>query len=113
MTGHSDSEKGGGGQVGAGRAGLTPAEASLRGRLGAHVLHATYDSRAITAKARAAFLARFEQQVDPAGALPPDERRRRADHLRKAHFARLALKSAQARRRKAKGKWRGRSPSAD
>lgn len=97
----------------AGREGLTLAEASLRGRLGAHVLHATHDSRAITAKARAAFLGRFEQQVDPAGALPPDERRRRADHLRKAHFARLALKSAQARRRRAKRNRRGRSPPAD
>jgi hypothetical protein len=32
--------------------------------------------------------------------LDPAERTRRAEHLRKAFFARLALKSAQARRKK-------------
>lgn len=72
----------------------------LRGRIGAHILHARYDSRALTAKGRAAFLSGFERQVDPDGLLPPDERRRRAAHLRAAHFARLALLSAQARRRR-------------
>ena len=92
---------------------LNPGERALRGRVGAHILHATHDSRAITAKARAAFLARFEKQVDPSGVLPPDERRRRADHLRKAHFARLALKSAQARRRRAKENSRERPLPAD
>jgi hypothetical protein len=49
-------------------------------------------------KARAVFLARFERQVDPEGLLPSAERQRRAEQLRSAHFARLALASAKARR---------------
>jgi hypothetical protein len=77
-----------------------PTDLSLRGRIGAHVLHARYDSRLLTANARAAFLAGFEQRVDPGGLLPADERRRRANHLRAAHFARLARLSALARRRR-------------
>ena len=44
-------------------------------------------------------MARFEIQVDPKGTLPPDERARRAEHARKAHFQRLALASARSRRR--------------
>ena len=79
-----------------------PAELALRGRIGAHVLHARYDSRALTANARAAFLACFGRAVDPDGLLPPDERWRRAAHLRAAHFARLARLSALARRRRAR-----------
>jgi hypothetical protein len=42
---------------------------------------------------------RFERQVDPDGVLSPEERARRAGHARKAYFTRLALRSAQARRR--------------
>ncbi|MGF2945831.1 hypothetical protein ACQV26_11935 [Mycobacterium sp. Lab-001] len=38
--------------------------------------------------------------VDPDGELTPEERARRAEHARKAHFKRLALKSAKARRRR-------------
>jgi hypothetical protein len=45
-------------------------------------------------------LDKFERQVDPEGILPPAERAMRAEHARKAHFKRLALKSAQARRRR-------------
>jgi hypothetical protein len=44
-------------------------------------------------------LDRFERQVDPDGELPPAERARRAGHARKAYFTRLALRSAQARRK--------------
>ena len=43
-----------------------PAEMALRGRIGAHVVHARYDARATTARARAAALARFEKEVPPA-----------------------------------------------
>ena len=71
-----------------------PSEQSLRGRMGAHLLHATHDSRRLTAPAREAFLASFEGQVDPDGSLPADERRRRAAHARAAYFARLARRSA-------------------
>ena len=76
-------------------------EASMRGRIGAHSLHARYDPRKTTAAARAAFLDRFEREADPDGVLDPSERARRARHLRAAYFARLALRSAQVRRRRA------------
>ncbi len=80
---------------------LTPTELSLRARIGAYSLHAQHDPTETTKPARAAFLAGFEREVDPEGALPPAERTRRAGAARKAYFAKLALKSAQARRRKA------------
>ena len=70
---------------------------ALRGRIGAYRLHATQDPRATTAKARAAFLARFEAEVDPDGVLEPGERRRRAMAARRAYFASLAMRSTQAR----------------
>lgn len=72
------------------------------GAIGAHESWArTADRTARTAPARRAFLARFEREVDPDGVLDPAERTRRAEHLRAAYFARLALASAQARRRQA------------
>lgn len=75
---------------------------SLRGRIGAHSLHARYDSRALTRAARQKFLANFEAQVDPDGTLTLEERSRRADQARKAHFTRLAYLSATSRRRRAR-----------
>lgn len=80
---------------------LSAEEASLRARIGAHTLHATRDSRDITAAARKAFLARFEDQVDPERVFSEGERTRRAEQACKAYFARLALASARARRRPA------------
>ncbi len=77
---------------------LTPAERSLRARVAAYARHAGHDPQKATAKARAAFLDRFEREADPDGVLSPKERARRAAHLRSAYFARLALASAQARR---------------
>lgn len=47
---------------------------------------------------------RFEREVDPDGVLTPAERARRADHARKAHFARLSLASARSRRRAAEAR---------
>ncbi len=79
---------------------LTPGEAILRGRIGAYVLHSTHDSRKITANAHQAFLRKFEDEVDPEKELSPDERRRRAEHARKAYFLQLALRSAQLRGRR-------------
>lgn len=61
-------------------------------------MHAQHDARETSAPGRAAFLARFEREVDPDGLLPEAERVRRADHARKAHMTRLALASAKARR---------------
>jgi hypothetical protein len=80
---------------------LTPAELSLRGYLAANESWArTPDRSARTAKARKTFDERFEREVDPNNELTPAERAKRAENARKAYFARLALKSAQARRRK-------------
>ncbi|MGH9151554.1 MAG: hypothetical protein ACRD03_03900 [Acidimicrobiales bacterium] len=60
----------------------------------------TSDRLARTAPARKAAVERFERQVDPEGVLDPTERALRAEQAKKAHMTRLALKSAQARRRK-------------
>ena len=59
----------------------------------------TTDRSARTAPARAALMSKFEHDVDPDGLLDPVERARRAESARKAHFTRMALRSAQARRR--------------
>jgi len=75
----------------------------LRARIGAYSLHAKYDSRQLTAKARSTFLQRFEDEVDPDRLLSSAERERRAAAARKAHFARLALASAKARAKRASG----------
>jgi hypothetical protein len=83
---------------------LTPEQRSLRARIASHSSWArTSDLTARTAPARAAFLERFEREVDPEGALPPADRARRAEHARKAHFQRLALASAKARAGKRTG----------
>lgn len=75
-------------------------ERKLAASIAAHESWAhTPDRAARTAKARSTMLAKFEQLADPDGTLLPAERARRAEHLRKAHFQRLALKSAQSRRR--------------
>lgn len=67
-------------------------ERALNARAAAHESWANTENRsARTAPARAALDARFLEQ---AGGDPI-----RAAHLRKAHFSRLALKSAQARRK--------------
>ncbi|GAB2751638.1 hypothetical protein GCM10027090_22590 [Sinomonas soli] len=72
----------------------------MAARIAAHESWAmTEDRSARTAPARAALLAKFEKMADPDGTLAPTERARRAEHLRKAHFQRLALQSAKARRK--------------
>jgi hypothetical protein len=82
------------------RDGLTPAERTLRSRVAAHKSwENTANPTARTAPGRAAFLDRFERQVDPDGTLPPAIRAKRAEHARKAYFLALALKSSQARRK--------------
>ena|SRR5215203_4109227 len=76
---------------------MPPEEAALRGRIGAHRLHASHDPRETTRKARERFLANFLDQVDPDRLLPEAERLRRAEQANKDHFAKLALASARAR----------------
>jgi hypothetical protein len=86
---------------------LTPAERSLRGRIGAYVVHARYDPRETTAPARAAFLRRFLDEVDPSRVLREPERLRRATAARRAYFTRLAYLSARGRRQRLGRKARG------
>lgn len=76
---------------------IDPEEMARRGRIGAHVTYSRHDPRELTARARAAFLAKFEQEVDPDGTLAPEERSRRADHAWRAHMTRIARLSVLAR----------------
>lgn len=70
---------------------IPDAERALAARIAAHESWAATPNRAArTAPARAALDAKFLAAADGDPV--------RAEHLRKAHFARLALKSAQARR---------------
>jgi hypothetical protein len=78
---------------------LSPAQRSMRARLAAHTKWAHNDPREGTKAARAAFMSRFEREVDPHGSLSAEERVRRAESARKAYFTRLAYLSAKARRR--------------
>jgi len=92
---------------------LTPTQRTLRGRISAYALHAGHDPRVTTAPARAAFLARFEREVDavdPEGKLDPVERARRVVYLRRLYFARLAYLSNAARMEKAAARKRARKP---
>lgn len=80
--------------------------AALLGRIGAHVSWGnTTDRTARTAPARAALEQKFldEADGDPV----------RAQHLRKAYFQRLALKSAAARRAKRQASLAASAPARD
>lgn len=86
-----------------------PLDASLRvlrARIGAHALHAQYDSRLITAPAREAARSALDRrllsEIDPGNELPEAERARRLEHARRAHFSKLAFQSAKARRRRSR-----------
>lgn len=71
---------------------MTEAERRLRSSIAAHESWAnTTDRPARTAAARRGLEAKFLEQ---AGGDP-----QRAEHLRRAHYQRMALKSAQARRK--------------
>jgi hypothetical protein len=82
---------------------VATSRAAAIGRIGAYTLHSTHDSRELTVPARSAFLRGFEARVDPKGELPKAERQRRARAALKAHMGRLALKSAEARRKRTRG----------
>jgi hypothetical protein len=81
---------------------LTPEQRSLRSRIGAYAALAKHGRTAMTEAARAVnpssddyWLAQVDADLDEA------ERHTRAADLKRAYFARLALKSAQARKRSA------------
>ncbi|MCL5957819.1 MAG: hypothetical protein M1358_00630 [Chloroflexi bacterium] len=79
---------------------IDPKAALRRARMGALALHAKYDSKETTAKARATFMAKFVDEVDPDRKLPEAERLRRAEYAKKLYFARMAAESAKSRKRK-------------
>ena len=69
-----------------------------------HKWAAVDDRTAATAPAREAFRDRFIREArEKFGDLPTDDLARRAEHLRRAHFKRMALRSAQARRKRSAG----------
>jgi hypothetical protein len=84
---------------------LTSGECSLRAAIAVETSWAnTQDRTARTQPGRDAAFAKFEAEIDEKfPGLDPAERRRRAEHLRRAHMKRLALKSAKARRLKKAG----------
>lgn len=74
------------------KASIPEAELRLRAQIAAHESWAQTPNRAArTAPARAASAARFLAMANG----DPEQ----AEHFRKAHYARMALKSAQARRK--------------
>jgi hypothetical protein len=74
---------------------LSSAQRVLRAKLAAHTLWATADRQQQTAAARRAFLDRFFEATD--ASLPLAERQRRAQHLKRAHFAKMAYERERAR----------------
>lgn len=80
---------------------MTPAEKSQHMRVAALTRWSRADDRtAATATARAAAEKRFELLVDPDGKLSEPERAKRAEAARKAHFVRMSIASAKARRKR-------------
>lgn len=76
----------------------------MRAKLAAHTRWSREGSREeATRKARERFEQSFEDKVDPERKLPPQERARLAEHAKKAHFYRMAMKSVEARKRKRNG----------
>ncbi|MCV6968863.1 hypothetical protein AWB93_13060 [Mycobacterium bohemicum] len=76
----------------------------MRASIAAHASWAhTEDRRARTANATKANMDRFERLVDPEGRLTPEERAKRAENARKAHFQRMAYKSAKVRQARKAG----------
>ena len=86
---------------------FTPAD-RLQRRIAAHKKWAKTDAVEGTRAAREKFLANFLAKVDAhaaevGDALTEDERIRRAESLKKAHFTELARKSAKSRAAKKRG----------
>lgn len=80
---------------------LTPEERILQARIAANTSWAnTVDRTARTEKARRTALDRFEKQV-PAEITDPVQRAKCAENLKRAFYQRMALRSAQVRRRRA------------
>lgn len=79
---------------------MAPSSAQARANAHRQWAHCP-DRSARTSHGTAAFLARFETQVDPDGLLAPAERAKRAESAKRAYFTDLALRSAASRRKNA------------
>lgn len=79
-----------------------PGARSLIARIGAHRKWANTDDRkGATAAARSALVDRFIREArERYGDLPEAELAIRAEHVRREYYTRLALRSAEARRKK-------------
>lgn len=64
----------------------------LYGSIGGHISQSRHDPRERGRQAQAALQAKFERQVDPDGVLPEEERLRRAEQARRAHYKMLNAK---------------------
>jgi hypothetical protein len=73
---------------------LSPEQRRMRARIAALARSAA--GPVDTGPARRAFMARFEEEVDPDGTLPPAERARRAEAAKRLHFARLRFARSKA-----------------
>ena len=72
---------------------------NINARIAAEISWArTSDRSARTRPAREAFLKRFEREVDPDSELPPEERRRRAEHALRAYMLRLRKRATFTRK---------------
>jgi hypothetical protein len=77
---------------------LTPSQRSMRARKAALTSWANTDDPSARARCGTEGLVRrFEREADPDNTLAPDERRRRAKLLFKAHMEGLRLKASKAR----------------
>jgi hypothetical protein len=76
---------------------LSPEQLRLRAQIAANTRWSKEDPREGTKPARAAYMRRFVDQVDPDRVLPEVERERRALAALRAHMARMALASSRAR----------------
>jgi hypothetical protein len=79
---------------------LSPEQRRLRAQTAAYERWSKEDPREGTKPARAAYMRRFVDQVDPNRVLPEAERERRAQAALRAHMARMALASSRARAKK-------------
>jgi hypothetical protein len=83
---------------------LTPEQRSLRARIAVNESWARTKDRAARTKngtdASPARLAYWERRVDPEGEMDDATRAKAAENARTAHYARMAYRSAKARRAK-------------
>ena len=76
----------------------TPEQRRLAARIGGLSFHLYGDSDAIAARARRGLDDKFRREVDPDGVLTAKQLAKKLKLARSLHFAKLAKKSADARR---------------